>query len=587
MKENMLRNIALLLLLSTMLLAPAYAAGSGWPQWGAGPAHENSSDATAQALEFTRADIVYDPLAPAESSANGNLLVHYQAPIADGADVFMTFKTGTYTDAAHRDSQIWNVKRLTWTSGELGEVWSIASDWKPEPSAIAGFEPVFHPALHANTVYAPGFGGSLLRLRRSDGFDLGRVKPFGDTLDPQIFVAGPLTIDADGNVFYNAIKLDPTAPLTNDVLGAWLVRVAPDGEFATVTFATLVPDGPAADAACEGQFTNAELPWPPAPDAVAPDAGISCGSQRPGINVAPAVASDGTIYTLSRAHRNDRYGYLIAVNANLTPKWHASLRDRLNDGCNVLLPANGSPGGCRSGATTGVDPATNRPGAGRVSDSASSSPAIAPDGSVLYGAFTRYNYSSGHLMKFSAEGDYLGSYRSGWDLSPSIFRHDGTYSIVIKENHYDVGSYCGLDDALCGSPRSTVTPDDPEQYLITQIDASLDVEWQFKATNTQSCARQPDGSLQCMSDHPNGFEWCVNAAAIDANGTVFANSEDGELYAISQGGALAGHRFLQLALGAAYTPMAIGADGLIYTQNYGHLFVVGAAPDPIFADGFD
>lgn len=33
--------------------------------------------------------------------------------------------------------------------------------------------------------------------------------------------------------------------------------------------------------------------------------------------------------------------------------------------------------------------------------------------------------------------------------------------------------------------------------------------------------------------------------------------------------------FLQLVLGAAYTPLAIGADGKIYTENAGHLIVVG------------
>jgi hypothetical protein len=33
--------------------------------------------------------------------------------------------------------------------------------------------------------------------------------------------------------------------------------------------------------------------------------------------------------------------------------------------------------------------------------------------------------------------------------------------------------------------------------------------------------------------------------------------------------------FQQLALGAAYTPASIGGDGKIYSQNDGHLFVVG------------
>ena len=44
---------------------------------------------------------------------------------------------------------------------------------------------------------------------------------------------------------------------------------------------------------------------------------------------------------------------------------------------------------------------------------------------------------------------------------------------------------------------------------------------------------------------------------------------------IDQGGTLHGSRFLSNAAGAAYTPLALGADGLIYTENDGHLFVVG------------
>jgi hypothetical protein len=33
--------------------------------------------------------------------------------------------------------------------------------------------------------------------------------------------------------------------------------------------------------------------------------------------------------------------------------------------------------------------------------------------------------------------------------------------------------------------------------------------------------------------------------------------------------------FQQLAIGAAYTPASLGGDGKVYTQNDGHLFVVG------------
>jgi hypothetical protein len=111
----------------------------------------------------------------------------------------------------------------------------------------------------------------------------------------------------------------------------------------------------------------------------------------------------------------------------------------------------------------------------------------------------------------------------------------------------------------------------PQKYFITQLDANLKAEWQFKSTNTQSCGRGPDGQVTCVDKQVNGFEWCVNAPAIDIRGTVYANSEDGNLYAIGQGGAVQ-KIFLQLALGAGYTPVSIGPDGKIYAQNAGHLF---------------
>ena len=47
------------------------------------------------------------------------------------------------------------------------------------------------------------------------------------------------------------------------------------------------------------------------------------------------------------------------------------------------------------------------------------------------------------------------------------------------------------------------------------------------------------------------------------------------LYVINQGGTLKDHLFLNLAIGAAYTPLSMDGTGKIYTQNDGHLFVVG------------
>jgi len=176
------------------------------------------------------------------------------------------------------------------------------------------------------------------------------------------------------------------------------------------------------------------------------------------------------------------------------------------------------------------------------------------------------------MMHFSASGELLHAYPFGWDITPAIWQHDGTFSIITKENRYaGVGSYCN-DANWCPSVR---VPGDYQGYYITQMNPSLEVEWKFRSTNTFSCERNSDGTLRCEEDHPFGFEWCVNAPAVDARGVVYVNSEDGQLYAIDQGGTLRESIFLQLAVGAAYTPLSLGADGRIYTQNAGHLFAVG------------
>jgi outer membrane protein assembly factor BamB len=179
-------------------------------------------------------------------------------------------------------------------------------------------------------------------------------------------------------------------------------------------------------------------------------------------------------------------------------------------------------------------------------------------------------------MHFSADGDFLDSFLFGWDITPAIWSHGNTYSVVLKENHYSGGSYCGVD-SICPPDRTATYPDNPEVFYVTQLNHNLNVEWRFRNTNTLSCHRNPDNSVTCVDDgtHPNSFEWCVNAPVIDANGVVYANSEDGFLYAINQGGTLKQNIFQQLNLGAAYTPASLGSDGKIYSQNAGHLFVVG------------
>ncbi|HXO20618.1 MAG TPA: hypothetical protein VOA87_11925 [Thermoanaerobaculia bacterium] len=573
--------------LSLALLAAGLAAaaqtpnsqGPEWPQWGQNQEHAGSVNAVGQAARHVLADVVYDPFVQQEMNdplAAPDLLVHYQVPLIDGDDVYMEFKTGTYTSISTWETQIWNEKRLHWDDGELETEWNFQSDWKPVPYGTALFgpawEPVFHAALSGSYVYVPGFGGSIYKLNKSNGAVVAHVTPFGSHTDPDIFTTGPLTADANGNVYYDTIKLSHGNPWESDVVNSWLVKVAANGTVTKATITSLTVGAPAGNAQCPGVFTD-PFPWPPSPNAVAPT--VQCGTQRVAINMAPAVAPDGTVYIASVAHLTSRTAYLVAVNPNLTPKWHASLRERFHDGCNVQEPPNGTPGGCSVGAHTGVDPAENKPGSGRIIEDATSSPVVGPDGSVFLGVYTRYNYAQGHLMKFSANGTYLAGYIFGWDDTPGIYAHGGTYSLATKDNRYGgTGSYCN-DDAACPPDRTPNNPGNPEEYFVTQLSKNLTPEWMWQNTNTLSCTRNPDGSISCVSDHPAGFEWCVNAPAIDSHGVVYANSEDGGLYTINQGGTLKDHLFLDLALGAAYTPISLGRDGKIYTQNEGHLFVVG------------
>lgn len=534
------------------LLVALSVRAQSWPQWGENPQHTGSVSVPGQFPNRILANIVYDPfVATEQADSGGDLLAHYQAPLVDGDDVFMLVKTGSWIGcnppgsgtpapcgAAAWNSQIWNEARFHWENGALIQKWSFASDWKPAPIDGA-WEPVFQPALAGAYIYVPGSGGSVYKLNRNDGSVVARIAPFSPA-NPAIYVAGPLTADAQGNIYFNALGM---TSVDEDVSGAWLVKIDSIGNAKSASFPALVIGAPGPAAACSTSFSLDSLPWPPAANAVPPQA--RCGSQRPGVNVAPAIALDGTIYTLSRAHFNGRYSYLVAVNPDLTPKWAASLRDRLSDGCGVLLPPTGQPGGCRDGSRVGVDPATNQLPAGRVIDQSSSSPVVAPDGSILYGADTTYNYARGHLFHFSAAGDFLNSYDFGWDTTPAIYTHGYAYSVVLKDNHYDTGSYCG-DQVSCPAHP-------PGPYLITQLDSSLKIEWSFGGT----------------------AEWCINAPAVDVNGRVYANSEDGHLYVIAQGGHVSHRLFLNLALGAAYTPLSIGPDGKIYAENDGHLFVIG------------
>jgi outer membrane protein assembly factor BamB len=544
------------LALAAGLALAASASGSDWPQWGRTPQHGGAAPTVGQPLGSILATVVNDAFAEQKKLEDGGvLLAHYAVPLVEGDSVYMTFESGTFQGFGLWDSVVWQVRRLRWVGGALETVWTFESDWKPEPLQLTNWQSVFLPALGADAVWVPGAGGTVFRVSKETGQSLARVNPF-TSVDPARFVAGGLAVAPDGSVLYNALGLDLQNPLAEPT-AAWLVRVSSAGAVSHVDYETLTPGAPAATDPCKIRFSANDRPWPPAPDAVPPT--LPCGSQRPAINAVPAIAPDGTIYTVSRAHNNGTYGYLVAVHPDMTPAWSASFRGRVADGCGVLVPKDDALNHCRANAPTGVDPGTNDLPAGNVSDSGTSSPVVLPDGSVLIGTQNGYNYGRGHLFRFSSSGGFLASYDFGWDITPAIREHDGTWSVLIKDNHY--GTAAG-----------------PDFYDVTSLDANLQPEWHFRATNTESCARDASGTITCVDDHPDGFEWCVNQPVVDANGVVYLNSEDGNLFAFNPDGTEREHIFLDTALGASYTPVSMGPDGVVYAQNNGKLFAVGLAP---------
>lgn len=552
-----------------------------WHQWGNNASHAGTSCVRGQRLDAMLAGMIYDPFTPQEiADARGNLLVHYQVPLIDGDNLYMLKKTGSYTpcnagtggpscdgpDQMYRlNSQIWSEQHFTiGPDGALALQWSFDSDWKPEPQVR--FEPMFQPALTGTLIAIPGAGGALWELDAGSGQVVRHVQPFGELVDRDTYVAGGLSVGEDGTIYYNAMKLDHDNPYTMPSQ-AWLVAVSPDGSVRTADYAGLVPGAPRPEDLCYGTYDlQTPLPWPP----VNPDGTLvlppssPCGPQRPGINTTPAVGSDGTIFIVSRAHANPRYAYVVALDESLSPKWATSLRDFLRDGCGVTTASDGTDsdntGHCRVGTPAGIERVTGFLPAGRLEDQSSSSPVALPDGGVLYGAFTGYNGSRGHLFKLDRSGTIVGSYDFGWDTTPSVFGSPSDYKIVVKDNYY-------------GQDQNGV---DLGPFYITQLDASLNVRWRFQSTNTQRCARQPDGSTSCIDDHPNGFEWCINAAAVDRDGTVYANSEDGNAYAIRPNGTLRESFFLDRALGAAYTPIALDHTGRVFALNNGRLSILGS-----------
>jgi hypothetical protein len=81
-----------------------FAAAPWWGQWGQNSLHQGSVPVPGQTGSNIVASFVYDPNTSKEQAgayAAGGLLIHYQSALLDGSDVFMEFKTNSFTNYQH------------------------------------------------------------------------------------------------------------------------------------------------------------------------------------------------------------------------------------------------------------------------------------------------------------------------------------------------------------------------------------------------------------------------------------------------------------------------------------------------------
>lgn len=408
--------------------------------------------------------------------------------------------------------------RIDARSGANGAlIWSALTDYV---LPTRSWTPSYNLTLSAaNRVYAPGAGGKLLYRDDPDSA--------AGTLQTAVFYgaatynAAPATYDA--NVIINT-------PLLSDASGNVYFGFDVNG----ATPAGL--SGGIARLAADGSGS-----WVGASTAAGDPAIVQMAT-----NSAPALSGDGqTLYVAVNTAPNSatpQTGYLLALDSTtLATRAKVSL----------------------------LDPATGA--SALIEDIGTSSPTVGPDGDVFYGVIESNppaHNSRGWLLHYDGA---LGVTKTpgsfGWDDTASIvpaslvpgYTGGSTYLVMSKYNNYGgVGTGDGQNRVAVLDPSVSQTD------VISGVPVMKEVLTQLGPT--------PDPS------YPGGVkEWCINAAAIDpATYSVLVNSEDGNLYRWDLSTNLLTQSIpLNSGLAEAYTPTAIGPDGVVYAINNAVLFAVG------------
>jgi hypothetical protein len=270
-------------------------------------------------------------------------------------------------------------------------------------------------------------------------------------------------------------------------------------------------------------------------------------STQVGMNCAPALSADeGTLYIGTRGN-SSAPGYLVALaTSNLATQHIAALTDPV-----TLSPA-------------------------QVLSDGTSSPMVAPDGRVYYGAIENpfgSNGARGWLLQFDGSlnpGGVPGAF--GWDDTPSLvpaaavpgYAGTSSYLLMSKYNFYaGIGDGDGTNRLALLDPRAAQADTRSPATVMREVYTILG----------------PTPDQDAGPDYPNAVrEWCINTAVVDPfTHSVVAGSEDGVLYRWD----LASNTFtesvvLTPGIGEAYTPTVAGPDGTVYAINNATLFAVGA-----------
>lgn len=487
---------------------PPVVNGPAWWNFGRDAQHGGVGAIETQPLDRLVWQMPVD-LAP-QYTLNGALLIHYGSPVITSHNtVLVPVKTGATGGF-----------RVEARHGHDGRsLWTLPSTYRLPPHR---WVPSFNIALSPSgtQLFVPTSGGRVIVRDDPDAatgasrtltfYGTAAYDAAPATYDANVVINTPLAVDAQGTVYfgYTVLGANPAN------LQGGIARIAADGSASWVSAAFA-----SGDALLVKTATNS----------------------------APALSADGqTLY--------------VVVNEAGGP----AARPR-----GALLALDATTLATRALAPL-VDPAVGVPA--WVSDDATASPTVGPDGDVYIGvleaAVPSHNYR-GWLLHFDAtlaQSKTPGAF--GWDTTASVVPASMVPSYTGPSSYLIATKYNNYGGAGAGDGKNRVAVLDPGQ---TQPDSV----W-----TAQPVMREVMSMLGPTADPawPGGVkEWCINTAAVDPlTKSLLINSEDGRLYRWNlEAQAFTQSIVLNSGVAQSYTPTLIGPDGRVYAVNNARLFSVG------------